>query len=463
MATVLCFTLGCTETTVLPAATNATHPTFPGQSRTGDTLVIEDAHADVESGLLDSQGSDSPNTSEVLKDVKPDASADLSAPDSTAPPDATEDTALAFDASGIEEIWDQAPSDDTCSEDTSLALYTDLIEPILAEENAQSCNQCHLSGMNLSMYAQGNACDTMSCMLAAGLVDFADPKESKVLKQILKAEPDSPLITETVIENEYEAFLQWITHSASCHASECPKPAEFCSGEPNQPDDYSGPSPLGSCSETEAVNAFTNYVMKWKGRCHGCHTNCDEEFDAPCWLVYDYDKDNPAEVFNASMLSMYNLIGIDAIDVASPYQSTMLLKPLKAEYGGMNHGGGDKFADLADEAYQDYILWLDYYKNCYDNTKPSKPIVSLFTPNKYEKKYPLGSPATLHGFAEDPIEGVLSGASLVWTTDALDDPVGFGTGPLQVVLPLGKQIITLTATNTKGLAGTRAFKVYVKE
>jgi hypothetical protein len=367
------------------------------------------------------------------------------------------------DVAGLAEMWEGAKADPMCSTADGLTLYGDLIEPLLSGAQPQSCNQCHLSGMNLSMYAQGSPCDTMSCLLAAGLVDFDNPVESEVLKQIMKADPDSDLITEAVIDKEYQAFLEWITYSATCHTMDCPQPAEFCSGEVQEPPDKDVLSPLGSCTEDEAVSAFTNYVMKWKGRCHGCHTDCDKEFEAPCWLLYDYDADDPVAVHNASMISMYNLIGIGAIDVAHPYQSTMLLKPLKVEHGGLKHGGGDKFADLGDEAYQDYILWLDYYKNCYDNTPPTKPMVSLFKPNKYEKKYQLGELTTLHGFAEDPKEGVLNGAALTWSVDSLEGPIGQGAGPLQVTLPLGKQIVTLTATNTKGLVGTRSFKVYVKE
>ncbi len=447
--------LGCGESVVKP-----TKDTSSGL----DAAVDNKGTADMQTQDEDAPIADL-TVVDIVADIElDDASQGLSDTTLPWPPwDASSQPPDIADVSAIEELWSQGETDIGCLDDEGLDLYAELIAPILQEEESQSCNQCHLSGMNLSMYAQGNACDTMSCLLAAGLVDFDTPEDSKVLAQILKAEPNSALITDEVIEKEYQAFLQWITHSASCHTQECPMPAEFCSGEPPGPNEPPALSPLGSCSEADAVNAFTNYVMKWKGRCHGCHTACEEDFEAPCWLVYDYDKNVPDQVYTASLISMFNLIGIGAINVEEPYQSTMLLKPLKVEYGGLPHGGGDKFADAGDEAYQDYVLWLDYYKNCYDNTKPTKPMVSLFKPNKLEKKYPLGEPATLHGFAEDPLEGVLSGKALVWTTDAQDEPVGYGTGPLHVVLPLGKQIITLTATNTKGLAGTRAYTVYVKE
>jgi hypothetical protein len=441
-----------------------------GGSTRSVKAIPGDSHNDLGSapdGLVDAvtrDGRSEQHDSEAeILDVALDAFEDrLNLGDAALIEDAKETVELG-DVAGLEELWEGAKTNPMCSDGDGLSLYGDLIEPILSGEQPQSCNQCHLSGMNLSMYAQGSPCDTMSCLLAAGLVDFKKPADSEVLKQIMKADPDSDLITEAVIDKEYQAFLEWITYSANCHVQDCPQPAEFCSGLPQEAPDKDVLSPLGACTEDEAVSAFSNYVMKWKGRCHGCHTDCDKDFEAPCWLLYDYEPEDPEAVHNAAMISMYNLIGIGAIDVVHPYQSTMLLKPLKVEYGGLPHGGGDKFADLGDEAYQDYILWLDYYKNCYDNTPPTKPMVTLFKPNKYEKKYLLGDLTTLHGFAEDPKEGVLSGPALTWTVDSLNETIGQGAGPLQVALPLGKQIVTLTATNAKGLVGTRSFKVYVKE
>ena len=204
-------------------------------------------------------------------------------------------------------------------------------------------------------------------------------------------------------------------------------------------------------------------VMKWKGRCHGCHTDCEKDFEAPCWLMYDYDKEDQEAAYQASLISMYNLIGIDAIEVNDPLKSLMLLKPMKVANGGVQHGGGDKFTGPEDEAYQDFALWLEFYASCYLDIPLQKPLVSLIKPNKYEKKYILGEVTAFHGAAEDPQEGLLSGDALVWTSSLAEEPLATGEGPHEVFLPLGIQVITLTATDSDGFIGTRALKVKVKE
>ena len=231
------------------------------------------------------------------------------------------------------------------------------------------------------MYVKEDPCHTMACMVDMGLVDLDNPEESTVLIQILKAEPESELITEDVIGKEYQAFLQWITYSASCHVLECGVIENPCGGAGpigGPPDDVL--TPLGSCSQEALVGAFTTFFMAWDGRCLGCHSDCDDDFEAPCWLVEGYSKEKPEEVYTASLVTMYNLIGMGAVNVEEPDQSLMILKPLAKKLGGLWHGGGDKFNGFADEAYQDFMLWLDAYSSCFYGLVPQKPLVKMISP-----------------------------------------------------------------------------------
>ncbi len=75
-------------------------------------------------------------------------------------------------------------------------------------------------------------------------------------------------------------------------------------------------------------------------------------------MTEDFDDKNPEELYQAGLQSMFNLIGMGASDATDYPKSLMLLKPLKESYGGVTHGGGTKFVDLADPAYQDFLEWL---------------------------------------------------------------------------------------------------------
>lgn len=67
-----------------------------------------------------------------------------------------------------------------CTGDGATELYTRKIEPILKDDHPTSCNQCHLSGIDLSIFVKDTPCQTMACMSQLGLVDLTQPAQSKV-------------------------------------------------------------------------------------------------------------------------------------------------------------------------------------------------------------------------------------------------------------------------------------------
>lgn len=71
-----------------------------------------------------------------------------------------------------------------------------------------------------------------------------------------------------------------------------------------------------------------------------------------------------------------------------------------------------------------------------------------------------GEPATFHGQATDPDEGPLTGASLVWISDR-DSLLGTGETLSATLTSAGLHTITLTATDSGGLAGTTQVQVRV--
>jgi PKD repeat protein len=64
-----------------------------------------------------------------------------------------------------------------------------------------------------------------------------------------------------------------------------------------------------------------------------------------------------------------------------------------------------------------------------------------------------GTSVAFAGTGQDPEDGALSGASLVWTSN-VDGPIGTGTSFSTSSLSTGPHTITLTATDSKGATGT---------
>lgn len=253
-----------------------------------------------------------------------------------------------------------------CTEEEGLELFEKRIEPVISDDRPHSCNQCHLSGIDLSNFVQDSPCQTMACLEEQGLVDLDDPKNSTILGWIERAEPDSELITEAVIAEEYDGFLSWIEFNAECDGvcpdfdnpcgaagtyEDCAVPGE--SDEPRPTDDP------GDCSDLTIEQLFADKIYAWRGRCFNCHytDNDGPPEDAPRWIV-------TGECDEGSLATMRNVEQLGLIDVENPTQSKLLLKPLSEEFGGVWHGGHHKFVDTEDVAYLDFLYWLERYAEC---------------------------------------------------------------------------------------------------
>jgi hypothetical protein len=440
------------------------------------TTIPEDAQ-DMEvfdsTPALDVSETDAPNAdadaapgdSQVSPGDTPVSDADVEPPNDTTEQDAQD---AVPDAPEVAQE-DTAPPVFTCTDTEQLELYSTRIEPLVSGNAISSCNQCHLAGVDLSIYVQGSPCETMACMIAQGFVDLESPKMSDVLAQILQAEPQSVLITSEVIEEEYQGFLEWIQFSASCHEEVCGEVQDACAGGPSEtPNVPMGVlTPLGSCEEQALLDLFDDRVYAWKGRCHGCHDDCEnEKWDAPCWLENPGQDAGPQELKEASALSMYNLIGIDAFDPYDPAMSMALLKPMAGNMGGVEHGGGDKFYDFADLAYQDYMVFALQYGACYQGVEPWWPTVTILEPANKSKFYEDEPLPVLSGTATDPQDGLITeSAAYVWTRFLEEDEdlvLATGPGPHEIALPLGKHILTLAVTDFDGNKSSRSIKVWIK-
>ncbi len=244
--------------------------------------------------------------------------------------------------------------------------FHDRIEPLLADDNVSTCNQCHLSGVNLSAFVRETPCKTLACLVEQGLVDLQVPKESPILGWIERATPDSGLITERVIKAERDAFLEWIQANASCpdacagvtcgELSQGPK----CSSGTEQVESELPAEAVTGCSDTELEQAFYQDVYAWRGRCYPCHFDTEPKADelAPRWLSA------AGNCQTGSAASFKRLLTLGLVDTDTPAESLLLTKPLDVSQGGIKHGGGNKFEGVEDPAYVSFLRFVEHYAEC---------------------------------------------------------------------------------------------------
>jgi hypothetical protein len=241
--------------------------------------------------------------------------------------------------------------------------FHDRIEPLLVDGKVSTCNQCHLAGVDLSVFARQTPCETWACLREQGLVDVADPENSKVLSWIERASPDSDLITPEVIDAERDAFRAWIEANAACPGAcagvSCGAPDEgpICAVTDHGPPDAAEPAAAPGCSDREVEQAFYDDVYAWRGRCFPCHFDTETKADAraPRFLSA------VGNCQTGSAVSLKRIVELGMIDSSDPAQSLLLQKPLDLPEN--RHGGGAKFT-RKDRAYQSFLRFIELYRSC---------------------------------------------------------------------------------------------------
>lgn len=241
-----------------------------------------------------------------------------------------------------------------CTEDPT-SIFERYVKPLVENQGTSSCQTCHASAVAIANYTGGTACESMSCMIAADMVDFDNPEDSKILELIEKATP-SGLVTQEMIDREYDGFLSWIEFSSDCHEESCA--GVTCgSGAPS-----GDPTPhLGGCSEEALIASFAAKVEPYRNRCVGCHGEFAPE-PANGVLIGHWWDESGGE--SSPMKTMYNMMAYGVINTSSTAQSLLLTKPLVAEFGGVAHQGGDKIASPEGQTYVDFKSWIDQYAGC---------------------------------------------------------------------------------------------------
>lgn len=243
------------------------------------------------------------------------------------------------------------------------ALYEKRIAPLLVAERPDSCGACHASGVQLSDFVRGNACEAMACLQEQGLVRLDAPEESVLLSWIGRVPPDSPLIDAEIVEEERTAFLQWFQYEAVCQKcaeTECPDPAPTgCAADKRVESAYDANTDPGDCSDETLERLFRGTVFLWRARCAPCHIEgAKSSADAARFFFQDGDCGV------ASLASLLRIEALGLIDVEEPLQSLLFLKPLAELDGGVKHGGHDKIVADNDRAFDAYTHFLNRYGEC---------------------------------------------------------------------------------------------------
>lgn len=272
---------------------------------------------------------------------------------------------------------DSVIGDDSCDLTTPLDAFERYIEPVISDEGPSTCNECHLSGIDLAMYVRATPCQTFACMVEQGVVDLDDPEHSEVLAFIQQANPATSTITEDVVWREYDAFLEWINWNVACFDDACGTIEDPCGAAPTGPIPDGVLDPLEGCDEATLAQGFEDKVWRWHGRCWSCHAAGGEGRDdfpaAPEFYVWAEEDDALS-----SLLTMYNVLGLDLVDRTDPAASPLLTKPLAEGYAattalgtvtGVFHGGGDKFppdeaGELHDRSMPDFVAWVQQVVEC---------------------------------------------------------------------------------------------------
>lgn len=253
-----------------------------------------------------------------------------------------------------------------CTPEDGLDLYQRRIAPLLEDDRPSTCNQCHLKGIDLSLFLQSSPCATMACMVEEGVVDLESPEQSLVLAWIDRGVPSGG-ITEDTIATEREAMLEWIEMVSTCGGELCGRIAEPCGQPPDEsqceiPPPVAETMPLddpGDCSDLTLELVWREKVYSWRSRCYPCHFDSyDEDFEfAPPFIA-------TGECNPASLLTLRNVERAGYLDAAEPSRSLLLTKPLEESLGGVEHGGGPKIHSVDEPTYQDLAYFVQRWADC---------------------------------------------------------------------------------------------------
>lgn len=235
---------------------------------------------------------------------------------------------------------------------TPQQVFDQRIMPIFKSPNPSSCVQCHLAGVDLKNYILPSAKDTFLSLRDQGLIDLDNVEKSRILGLIQMGKDERSKGAAVHQENrtkEYEAFVAWLKASAADNAlRNAPRLKPEEQAKPPRPVEV-----IRHARKDRLVESFTTNVWSMRFRCMSCHNQgtpqneklVKEHGERVAW----FKKGGPEETLDYLMQTKL-------IDVKSPEQSLLLLKPLNQ----IKHGGGTKFI-VGDQGYKAMRTFIEDY------------------------------------------------------------------------------------------------------
>jgi hypothetical protein len=232
---------------------------------------------------------------------------------------------------------------------SSREIFDRRIAPLLKTANPSSCAECHLGGVDLKHYIAETEAKTFASLRDQGLVDLKKPDDSKILRLIRMASPNSALVTQQARTQEYEAFRDWIRAcAADPKVAAAPRLASRALKRPPVPD-----AVIRHGRIDRVLERFEASVWAQQQRCAGCHAPGSEPNrkhvaqygDRMNWLV----RGDPRA-------TLTRLIERRLVDSETPVKSLLLAKPTME----VPHGGGRKMM-VGDEGYKTFRRFVEDY------------------------------------------------------------------------------------------------------
>lgn len=253
---------------------------------------------------------------------------------------------------------------------SALEIFNRRILPILKADDASSCADCHLSGVDLKNYILDDQARTFAALRDHGLINVNDPDKSKLLTFIART-PDKPgPVSDKVRQQEFRAFRAWIVAAVKDPELLKTKAAAEADFPTNLPVEV-----IRHARTDRVLSSFVDNVWSQMGRCISCHSP-----DRNQKVVEKHGKKVSWIVPRDPAATLDNLVRGGNIDLDDPEESLVLLKPA----GLADHGGGPKFL-VGDTAYHQFLTFAkDYvamrkaqYKTAADLPQPPDEITRL--------------------------------------------------------------------------------------
>lgn len=389
---------------------------------------------------------------------------------------------------------------DTRAEESAMELFEQRIMPIFRSSKPSSCVQCHLASVDLKNYILPSHEQTFLSLRDQGLIDTANPSDSKILKLIRMGDSDRDEMAKRIHaktrHKELEAFAAWIR--ACCED-------KALLGQPK----LSAAAVAGPAVSNEVIrhgrkdrvlDSFVRNVWSQRMRCFPCHTPDEIDQSNPMHVkpaerhrefVQRYGarmnifKATPEQTMRSLLAGSHKASSkqLPMINLDEPAQSLLVLKPTSklppkddngklgkpSSLSPVSHMGGLKM-HVDDVSYKAVVAWIqdvaDIEHERYasaddippDNWYPSQHVIRI---KDVPESWPLLGRVQLVVHAHDdqgPMQAPLA------FTQGLITPRRFANGSLMVLRsPQHEDDFDWDAAGVSLRPGRYTVKVYLDE